>query len=251
MLRGIYAAASGMITQRERLDVVANNLANIGTTGFKRARPVSRGFYQVFAREIGRSPSQRGSADIPGGGSALDETSDDFSPGSIIETGNPLDAAIEGPGFFVIRTPAGDRYTRDGGFTLSSDGRIVTKNGNPVLGEQGPIITGAGVVTISPSGDVMVDNVPAERIRVVNFPKPYKLSRYGHNLYGATDEIRRTATPVENPSIRAGALERSNVNPIEELVSLMDAERTYEAHQRIIVGLNESLDAAVNEIARA
>lgn len=250
MLRGIYAAAAGMISQRERLDVVANNLANVNTTAFKRSQPISRGFYQVFAEEIDRFPSLRGSSMIPGGGSALDATAEDFSSGSIIDTGNPLDVAIDGPGFFVIRTPAGERYTRAGSFTLNSNGQIVTRDGYPVLGQQGAIVTRGETVTISPGGDVMVDGDPAERLRIVDFPKPYKLSRYGRDLYGAAEEVRAAAAPVATPSLRAGALERSNVNTIEELAAMMDAARSYEAHQRVIIAFNESLDAAVNEIAR-
>ncbi len=251
MLRGVYAAAAGMISQRQRLDVIANNLANISTTGFKRSQPVSRGFYQLFAKEIQRFPASRGSDAVPGGGSMLDETAADFSPGSIVDTGNPLDVAIDGPGFFVIRTQAGDRYTRAGAFTLNSNGQIVTQNGDPLLGRQGPIVTQGGLVTISPSGDVLVDNIPTEQIRVVDFPKPYRLSRYGRNLYSATEEVRRTAAPAETLSLRVAALEHSNVNPMAELASLMDAARNFETHQRIVVAFNESLDAAVNEIARA
>lgn len=251
MIRGVYAAAAGMITQRERLDVIANNVANINTTAFKRSQPISRGFYQIFSEEIGRFPSQRGSAEIPAGGSALDETSEDFSPGAIVETGNPLDVAIAGPGFFVVGVAAGERYTRAGNFSMNSEGWLVTQNGDPVLGKQGPIITHGDSVSISPSGDVIVDGTPAERIRIVDFPGPYQLIRYGRNLYGADEETSRMSAPVAAPNLRAGALEQSNVNPIAELTAMMAASRSYEAHQRIIIAFNESLDAAVNEIARS
>ena len=140
MLRGIYAAAAGMINQRERLDVISNNLANISTTAYKRSQPVSRGFYQIFAEEVVRFPSLRGSQAVPGGGSTLDATADDFSPGPLVDTGNPLDVAIDGPGFFVVRAPAGERYTRAGNFSLNPEGQLVTQNGEPVLGEQGAIL---------------------------------------------------------------------------------------------------------------
>ncbi len=248
MIRGVYAAATGMITQRERLDAIANNVANISTTAFKRLQPISRGFYQVFSEEVGRFASPRGSADIPGGGSALDATAEDFSPGAIVDTGNPLDVAIDGTGFFVVRTPIGERYTRAGDFSLNSEGQLVTQDGDPVLGQGGPIITRGSSVTISPVGDVIVDGNPAERLRIVDFAQPYKLIRHGRNLYSPVAETN--GAPVETPNLRSGALERSNVNPIEEITAMIDASRTYEAQQRIIITLNESLDAAVNDIAR-
>lgn len=251
MLRGIYAAASGMIAQRERLDVIADNLANVNTVAFKKAEPISRGFYQVFAREIGRFPSDRGSSDIPGGGSALDATAGDFSTGPIIDTGNPLDAAIEGSGFFVVETPAGERYTRAGNFSVDAEGRLVTQDGYFMRGQQGLIVARGARVQVSQAGDVLVDGEPVDRLLVVDFPRPYRLSKYGQNLYGAAEEVRQTQSPVQTPSLRVSALERSNVNPISELVLLMDTARTYEADQRIIQAIDESLNAAVNQIARA
>lgn len=251
MLPGVYAAASGMITQRERLDVISNNVANIGTTAFKRSEPVSQGFYQVFAEQIGRFPPQRGSTEIPGGGAVLDTAAKDFSPGSVVETGNPLDVAIDGPGFFVVRTPVGERYTRAGNFSLSSDGQLVTQTGEAVLGEQGPILVQGESLSISSTGQVMLDGEPVDRIRVVDFPLPHRLRRYGRNLYGADEETTRMRVSLAEPNLRAGALELSNVNAITEITNLMDAARTYEAQQRIIVAFNESLDAAVNDIARS
>ena len=248
MIRGVYAAAAGMITQRERLDVIANNVANIGTTAFKKSLPVTQGFYQVFAQEVAGLSSQRGSGEIPGGGTSLDATAEDFSPGPIVDTGNSLDAAIDGPGFFAVLTPAGERYTRAGNFSLNSEGQLITQAGYPVLGEQGPIITRGGSISIAPSGDVIVDGVSIERIQVVDFPQPYRLQKYGNNLYGTDDETPRLQ--ADNPNLRAGALEHSNVNPIAELTALIDANRTYEAQQRVITILNDSLGAAVNDIAR-
>jgi flagellar basal-body rod protein FlgG len=250
MLQGLYAAASGMIAQRERLDVVANNLANIPTTGFKKADPVSRGFYQVFAEQIGRFPSPRGAADVPGGGAAIDATSEDFSPGSIVDTGNALDVAIDGSGFFVVQTPSGERYTRAGSFALDQQDQLVTPNGFPVLGLGGPIIISGDNMSISSDGTVTIDGVAAEQIRIVDFPEPALLTKYRQTLYGATDDVRRTATTVLTPDLRAGALEQSNVNPIAELVALMDASRTYESQQRVITAFDETLDSAVNQIAR-
>ncbi|RJP26163.1 MAG: flagellar hook-basal body protein [Candidatus Abyssobacteria bacterium SURF_5] len=250
VLRGIYTAASGMIAQGRRVDVISNNLANVGTTGFKRSQPAIRGFHQIFSREIMRYPPARGIDNVDGGGAAVNATIEDFSQGPTIESGNPLDLALEGPGFFVVRTPLGDRYSRAGNFSLNSLGHLVTREGYPVLGREGPIIIHGETVRISANGDVLVNDVPAETILVVDFPKPYPLTPYGDSLFGATEAGATASFVVPDPRVRVGALEGSNVNPIAELVSLMSAARSYESSQRAVQALDESLDAAVNRIAR-
>jgi flagellar basal-body rod protein FlgF len=250
MLRGIYTSASGMIAQGRRVDVISQNIANVSTTGFKRSEPATEGFYQVFAQEVMRSPTMRGSQLIPGGGSALAATVEDFSPGPIIESGNPLDVAIEGPGFFVVRTPLGDRYTRAGNFSINSDGQLVTSDGYPVLGLQGPILVQGENVRITANGDVLVNGIPAETFALVDFPKPYPLIPFGNTLFGATEAGARSAFAVPEPRLRVAALEGSNVNAISELTALMMAARSFETSQRIVQAFDESLDAAVNRIAR-
>ncbi len=250
MLRAIYSSASGMIMQAKRLDVIAENVANVDTPAFKRAEPVTRGFYQVFEREIARFPSERGSTEVPGGGSLIDATSTDFSPGSFEMSGNPLDLAIDGPGFFVVRTPSGERYTRAGNFSLNSRGELVTQNGEEVMGEKGPIIVPPDQkVEISPDGDVMANGVAEERILVVDFPKPYTLTKYGRNLYAAGEKEAAARSSVTDVHLQVGALEGSNVNPIKELVAMIETERSYDSGQRTIQALDESLNAAVNRIA--
>lgn len=250
MLRGIYAAASGMITQRERLDVIADNLANTSTTAFKRAEPISRGFRQMFAEEIRRFAGAPGSMDIPGGGSALDATTEDFSPGPVVDTGNPLDVAIEGDGFFVIDTQNGERYTRAGNFSLNPEGQLVTQNGHPVWGRGGSIFARGESIQIAANGDVLVDGATIDRLWIVDFPKPYLLTKHGHNLYTTGEDSLRTELISVETNVRAGALERSNVNPITELTLLMETARSYEAHQRVVGAFDELLDSAVNDIAR-
>jgi flagellar basal-body rod protein FlgF len=250
MLQGVYAAAAGMITQRERLDVIANNIANVSTTGFKRSEPISRAFYQIFGNEIARFPALRGSREIPGGGSAIDDTREDFAPGPIVETGNPLDIAIRGPGFLVIDTPQGERYTRAGNLTLNSEGQLVTQSGQPIMGQRGSIFAQGESVQISAGGEVLVDGDATDKLLIIDFTEPHRLTKYGQNLYGAIDEMRQTQSILMEPNLIVGALEHSNVNPIAELTLLMDAARSYEAHQRVILALDELLDSTVNDIAR-
>jgi flagellar basal-body rod protein FlgG len=250
MLRGIYTSASGMIAQGRRVDIISNNLANVATTSFKRSEPAIRGFHQLFSKESQRHPAARGTDQVPGGGSAVDATMEDFSPGPIIDTGNPLDVAIDGSGYFVVQTPFGNRYTRAGNFSLNSLGHLVTAEGYPVLGQEGPIMVQGENVKIAANGDVLVNGIPAETIALVDFPKPYPLVPYGKSLYGATEAGARAVVPAPETHLRVGALEGSNVNPISELVSLMSAARSFETSQRAVQALDESLDAAVNRIAR-
>lgn len=181
----------------------------------------------------------------------LDATTEDFSPGILMDTGNPFDVAIDGPGFFVVDAPAGRRYTRAGNFSLDPEGRLVTQNGRPVMGLQGPIIVQGDTVKITPDGDILVDDALTDRLMIVDFPRPYKLSKAGQNLYSASDDVRPTLSPMDGPLLRVGVLERSNVNIVAELTLMINAARSYETHQRVISAIDEALDAAVNEIARA
>ena len=118
-----------------------------------------------------------------------------------------------------------------------------------MLGQGGRIVTSGDIVQISEDGDVVVDGVPAERLLLVDFPQSSGLLKYGRNLYGATEDTRRTRVPAD-ARLHVGAIERSNVNPITELVLMMDAARAYETHQRVVQAFDETLSAAVNRIAR-
>jgi len=203
-------AYSALEARMKVVDVIANNLANANTTGFK------RDFANIFQGETGFDAG----------------TQVDVSPGDLVSTGNELDAAINGPGFFVIQTPQGVRYTRNGSFSLNADGELVTKDGMPVLNKSGaPINVGHGKIAIQDGGLVTVDGNEAATLKIVNVSDPRKLGKEG--LYrltwtGSPDEVQ----DLPDPHLKSGTLERSNVNAIDEMIHLMSAYREFEAVQK-------------------
>jgi flagellar basal-body rod protein FlgF len=248
MVSGLQTAASAMSAQLERLAVLANNLANVTAAGYKADRPE---FFQLLT-----SPRAAGSVSPTGSAAPLQElpgdvvTRTDFSPGSVRETGNPLDVAIEGSGFFVVRTAAGVRLTRNGAFTRSTDGLLVTVDGAPVLGPgNGTIqLPEQGRIAIDEQGQITVDGAPISSLLVVDPPNPERLTKEGGTRFVAPAEL--ALPPAERATVRQGALEQSNVNPIATLVDMIDALRVYEAAQRTARGVDETLGRAVNEVGR-
>ena len=166
MIRGIYTGASGMISQQARMDNIANNLANVDKTGYKKDLTIFKSFPDMLIRRInddGVGIVPAGSYDtMPivgklGTGVEVNEVYTEFEQGSLQRTENPFDLALEGRGFFTVATERGDRYTRDGGFTINNEGILVTKNGNPVLGENGPIKVQQNNFMINERGEVLVN----------------------------------------------------------------------------------------------
>jgi len=202
------------------VDVIANNLANANTTGFK------RDFGQILENEFGSEAA----------------TQLDVSPGQVVSTGNELDAALNGPGFFVVETPNGERYTRAGNFSLSSNGELVTKEGLKVLStSNSPISLGEGKVEIHDGGVVTVDGNEIATLKVVTFNDITKLQKEGLSRFvwrGAPGGIQ----VVSEPEVRGGYLERSNVSAIDEMVHLMSAYREFEAVQRALRTLMNEMD---------
>ena len=173
MTEGLYAALSGAIAEGRALEVTANNLANVSTSGFKKDR---LSFREVLA---GTNNTQRQVLIEPAGV--------DLRQGTFNRTNAPLDAAIIGPGFFAVQTPQGDRYTRAGSFALSTDGALVTPSGYPVLGKSGPIRVDAGAtVNIGGDGTVTSNGTAVGQLRVVNFAEPAAIERVGASLRRAT-----------------------------------------------------------------
>ena len=212
---------SALEARMKIVDIITNNLANANTTGFK------RDFGHILQNETGFDVGTR----------------IDLSTGDVALTGNELDVAINGPGFFTIQTPNGIRYTRNGSFNLDSGGQLVTKDGMPVLNTSGnPINVGHGKVAIQDSGIVTVDGNEAATLKIVNFNDPGKLQKEG--LYklvwnGTPDGVQ----DVSEPNLKSGALERSNVNAVDEMVHLMSAYREFEAVQRTLKTLMTDMNS--------
>lgn len=247
MIRGLYTAASSMVSARRELDIISNNLANAGTAGFKRDGAVKKSFPEIFISKIEgkKKPADLGSL---GTGVRLEKGYTDFSQGRFKPTGNNLDLAIEGKGFFVVQTPEGRGYTRNGNFTLDNKGQIVTQAGYPVLGETGPVkIEEAGTVDIDGNGRVHTASGLGDRLLIVDFPDYSRLSKAGENLYHAEETEERVAG---NYQLKAGHLEESNINIIREMARMIESNRVYEANQKVITSFDQTLDKAVNSVGR-
>ncbi len=245
MLRGIYTAASGMLVQSVNTDVISNNLANVDTVGYHRQSAHVRSFPALLLkRELNNDSARIGTL---GTGAVIDGSRSSFTPGSIHSTGNALDTALIGPGFYSVDTPEGVRYTRDGRFTLNSTGWLVTHDGNRVRGENGPILVRDGDVTIRTDGTILVNEEIRDRLLMVEFPNRDGLVKQGANLYRATEEAGLAFR--YNSIVHQGSLEMANVNVIREMVNLIEVHRSYEANQKVVQAYDETLGKAVNEIA--
>lgn len=220
-----------MIAQTHKSRVIANNLANINNTGFKKDRM----FFKVLEKTTQMSM----------------ET--DFSQGALIETGNPLDFAITGRGFFTIETNNGEAYTRGGHFTAGTDGILRTSNGSPVLGQGGwinisPDGTNTGEISINTNGEVFVNNELVDAFRIMDFENLSELKKSGNNLLVAgKGAIGRVA---DNPTVIQGKLEESNVNPAIELIDLIELQRQFESSQKAMAAIEDALKKAATQVSR-
>jgi len=228
-------AALGAFRQQTRIDhLIANNLSNVQTAGFKREVPV---FNNVLSQAQGRFRNiQNDSVQIS------------FIQGNIQKTGNDLDLAIEGEGFFKVETPNGVRYTRSGNFGLNKDKVLINANGFPVLSQRGKITLTGNQITVGEDGSIAVDGNEIDQIAVVRFPDLNVLNKEGHTLLKT--ESAETKMAAGQSRVVQGALEASNVNAVEEMINLMDSFRTYESCLKIIQA-DDSLDSkAVNEVGK-
>jgi flagellar basal body rod protein FlgG len=238
MAGGAYTALSGLQARIAQLDRLAGDLANAGTAGYKAERTTT------VATE---RPTFRAALD-----SAVDVASGpgriDFRPGTIEPTGRDLDFALQGPGFFVIDTPQGPRYTRNGQFDRRADGTLVTADDLPVAGEDGPIRLGRGALTVDADGTVRTGGIVAGKLRVVSFAPGETLSRESAGRFRAPDG----ATPeAGEATVRSGSLEQSNVSVIDRMAQLTEVGRAFEALQRGITVLMNDVDGrAISELGR-
>lgn len=241
MIKGIFTSGSGMQPRMLRLEVLANNLANIDTTGFKKENI----FVELLQRKLSteQQPTELAGFDV--------RQYTDFSEGSLRQTGNPLDLAIDGQGFFVVETPRGPRYTRNGHFKLANDGTIVNEQGYAVLGAGGRIQLPdvqkpvEGALAITESGDVLVANQPIGRFRIVQFEDLRELKKEGNSLFvGENVQPRdRNSSAV---AVRQGYLEESNVEGIAEMIMMVELNRSFETDQKALQYQDATLERAMD-----
>lgn len=292
--KGIYSALSGAVAQTQRLDTIANNIANVGTTGFKKDRQVFREYLSAYEKqpeviEVPKIPAAMQTFyDMQGGDRSYVDgsgTFTDFQQGTLKQTQNNLDVGIEGKGFFEVWAKGGLRLTRNGAFQLDSEGRLVTREGYPVLaqGQGGPNERGIEIagrnVTISYSGEIYSDGQLVNQISVVEVPKPDELKKIGSSLYAfKNDQPVNIAPPIpiqndqggplpptpaqgEPPhpgltipasgyKLHQGFLENSNINIIGEMTDMIGASRSFESNQKMIQAFDQMNNKLVNEVPR-
>lgn len=244
MSSSLYVAASGSIIQEKRMEIIANNLANANAVGFKRDKCAFQVPKPEDAARNTETTSQTGLlAKQPF------ETYTDYNQGPLMATGNPLDLGLSGDGFFVVKTPDGERYTRSGNFVLNTDKTLVTQDGHPVVGDGGPIVVNAANVTIDETGAVIADGKRVGALKIVDFPKPYALQKEGGGLFKTSDD---QIEPIEatEVTVNQGFVEGSNINPVVEMTEMIETVRGYESYQRIIQFLGEINAKAANEVGR-
>lgn len=259
MIRALWTAAAGMNCQQLNVDVIANNLANVNTTGFKRSRADFQDL--LYQNLLNAGSASSAGSEYPVGlevgmGARVVTTEKVFSQGDFKETGNPLDVVVEGDGFFQVDLPnGGTGYTRSGSFKINSAGSLCTSEGW-TLSQDITIPGDAMEVTIGSDGSVSVlvggnpDPVSAGQIQLVRFANPAGLKSMGHSVYTATPAsgIAQEGTPgnLGFGSLAQGFLEMSNVSVVEEMVNLIAGQRAYEVSSKAIQASDEMLQMANN-----
>ena len=256
MVKGLYTAYTGMINEQYRLDVVANNLANAATVGYKKESVSNQSFDDVLAvkvndETVGNLNQRIGSMSL---GVKFGENYTDYSQGSLHQTGNTFDLAIQGKGFFrvAVQNKNGSesiKYSRDGSFTVTSEGYVTDADGNRLMGEDGyiQVPTNAGEVSIDASGNIYSDGEYVNRITLADFEDYNYLEKYADDLYQTVDG----ATEIDSSgSILQGYTEQSNVSTVKEMVDMISITRAYEANQKVITTVDTMLDKAVNQVGK-
>jgi len=251
MHESIYVAGAGAIAQQLRMEVLANNLSNLDTVGFKEDRTVFRSYLAGWL-DRAKDPSGQSSVRREGASNikvGVEETRTSFSPGQLRHTGNPLDLALEGVGFFCVQKAEGIHYTRKGNFALDERGTLVTQEGLPVLGKRGEITIDGKEIVVDLEGNVVVDGARVDTLRIADFPEPYSLEKVGDNFFlpasaGVDERV------AEGAKVNQGFVELSNVNPVKVMTEMIEALRGFEAYQKLIQSASELTSRAINEVGR-
>lgn len=253
MLNGLYVATSGLVAQENRVNLISNNLANINTTGYKKDKsvftmylPQDKRYPQSIIRDTVYNKSINSVV-------RLDDIYSDFQIGTLKETTNPYDLALENENaFFALDTPFGIRFTRDGNFSINQDGVLVNKDGFKVLPRNytdNPEIRipRDANVAFTEDGDILINNLLQNQLYIVSFNDLHNLQKVGRNMYQAKDMLPQAE---ENPGLKQGFLETSNINPVSEMVQMIEALRSFESYQKSIQILDGINDVASNRLGR-
>ncbi|MGE0763560.1 MAG: flagellar basal-body rod protein FlgF [Bdellovibrionales bacterium] len=263
--KGIFTALSGAMAQSQRLDTIANNIANANTTSFKKDQQT---FYEYLSAaektpdviQVPRVPASTESFyDMQGGDRGYVDsagTFTDFTQGQLRPTGSTLDVALEGRGLLEVLSPQGVRLTRNGQLKIDSNGTLVTKEGFPVLrdGSQDPAQRRIQVegrnLTISQNGEIYDNGNQLARLSVVEVANPDSLQKVGTSMYALKPNFNETLTPSNETQVRQGFIELSNVNIVDEMTDMISASRAFETAQRAMKAFDQMDDKLVNEVAK-
>jgi flagellar basal-body rod protein FlgG len=239
-----------MLVQKDRMEVLANNLTNVDTNGYKSDGLISSTFADMMIKRT-NDPAMAGTSSNVGAlgtGAHIEEVYTTFEQGSVEETSRACDFALEGDGFFVIETPNGDRYTRDGGFSVNSQGYLVTGEGQYVQGHGGRIYVGGDDFVADAQGNIYVNGALSDQFQIAVFEDMTGLRKDGSNLYAHV--AGPAAQDATNTAVVQGALEGSNVDTAQELTRLLSVSNAYTINQRVLGMVDGSLEKAVNEVGR-
>lgn len=237
-----YIGLSRQMVLRRQMEVVANNIANMNTAGY-------RGEHMLFQSHM-MEPDRPGQRNDHGISMVLDQAVvRDLRPGAMVQTGNPLDIAIVGEGYLVLDTPAGPRYSRNGHLSLDTERRIVDASGLPVMDANGGAISvpdGTADITISANGDVTADNAQIGTINIVGFDNELGLTPLGGGLYVSNDLPR----PAQDTQVIQGSYENSNVQPIVEMTTMIQLARSYQSTQKFVQDEHERQVTAIRRLGQ-
>jgi flagellar basal-body rod protein FlgG len=266
--KGVYTALSGAMAQSLKLDTIANNLANVNTPAFKRDQQVFQEYLTAYEKpaEVIEVPKDVAAIEsfynLQGGDKSYVDakgTFTDFNQGGLKHTGNNLDIAIDGKGFFEIATPGGVKLSRAGNFTLDGNGQLVTKDGHPVLkaAEAGADpasrvirLDGSAAITINDAGEVFQGTDSVGKISLVNINNPDCLQKMGSSLYGFKPNMTPEMTNINNPSVKQGFLETSNVNIVQEMTDMITTNRVFESTQKAIGAYDQMAEKAISVVGK-
>lgn len=238
MVDAIGAAVAAMTNDLSRMNVIGQNLANASTAGYRREMAVAQPFQDALATGGGHTLTTAAPAGI--------DRIQDFKPGMLQPTRNPLDLALEGEGFFEIMTDGGPRYTRQGNFRLDAVGRLVTESGSPVMGDSGEIVLKSTQVSIDSQGRILEGDRPAGQLRIARFTDPHTLAHVGSGVYAMGDGS--TLKSDGYARVRQGFLEGSNVNSTQEMVKMIETVRHFESGQKVIQAYDDMLSRALGKL---
>lgn len=246
MIRGLYTSATGMMAAQTQSEVIGDNVANVKTPGYKEQLASNISFPAMLIQRMGGSPTP-GATPIGelGTGLGVDRLVLSNVQGALETTDVNTDLALTSPGYFVVQTPAGERYTRNGHFQLDANGMLQTADGYALQGDKGPIGPLSSDFSVSANGTVVDKGQSLDRLRVVDIPAD-ALKREGQSLYSASQPIQvSTASQVLQ-----GSIETSNVDLSGQMIQMMTVMKAYEANQKVIQTQDEMLGKAVNEVGK-